>query len=202
MSLRIETATTITEPATVDEVKSELRLDSTTDDVMLAEKITAAREYGELITYRSLALKQYIQYMPCFPWPGKGLAIKAPPLVSVESIKYLDAALSLQTWDPAQYTVFNKQEPAVIIANPGFVFPATTQSAGDQAVEVHFTAGYSAGSAHPQGLPKPLKLAIMQLAAHWYDHPELVSVGRSDSEAGVPTDAFRVFRSHRFIYAP
>src|SRR5579872_4687822 len=115
MSFRIETQPS-TELCTVDEVKSVLRLDTTADDVQLASLIKAAREVAERTTRRSLVYKGYVFYRDRFPTMGyyldhtieraffgnqlsdeperSAIRIPNPPLISVESVLYLDTDLN------------------------------------------------------------------------------------------------------------
>lgn len=188
MSLIIETQPTA-EPVTLAEVKARLRLTTTDDDATIAQHITAAREYAEKITRRSLAKKGYAAYFERFPAPGCPLRVPAPPLLTVDSIKYLDSSLTLQTWDPAEYYVADKQVPALIIPKPTFVYPCPALV--PQAVEVHFHAGYDASG---QAIPEVLRLAIMQLAGHYYDHPEIVS---SEAQNIIPRNLSDILTAHK-----
>jgi uncharacterized phiE125 gp8 family phage protein len=184
MSLQITTQPTA-EPVTVDEVKARLRLNSTADDATIAGHIMAAREFAEKVTRRSLAYKSYAYVMDRFPYPHEPIRVPVPPLIAVSAIKYLDATLTQQTWDPTEYFVGAMQSPAIIIPNPiaagGMVYPCTAPVPG--AVEIDFTAGYDyAGDANatPPIAPGPacpefLREGIRQLAVHIYEHPEAVT---------------------------
>ena len=166
MSLQIITQPTA-EPVTVDEVKKRLRLTTDTDDSMIGTQITAAREYAEKVTRRSLAVKGYAAFFDRFPVPGAPIRIPVPPLVSVTAIKYLDSSLEAQTWDAAEYFVASQQTPGLIVPKPGFVYPSPVLVPG--AVEIDFTAGSGSDT------PEHLKEGIRQLAVHLYEHPEAIT---------------------------
>lgn len=193
MSLQIETQSSI-ELVSPGDVKDLLRLDTTADDISLARLAKAARQYAERVTHRSLIYKGYVYYMDRFPISGyymdhtevaphfnrrlpdeSSIRIPAPPLIAVDSILYLDPSLVQQTWDPSQYYVSTTQEPGVVLARPGCVYPVV--GCVPNAVEIHFHAGYYYGGYGMASKPidETLRLAIMQLAAHWYDHPETVT---------------------------
>src|ERR1041385_140985 len=180
MSLLI-TAPPSVEPVTVAEVKARLGLTTTADDAKITSNITAAREYAEKVTRRSLAYKSYAYYPDGFPCPGEPIRVPVPPLIAVTAIKYLDSTLAQQTWDAAEYFVAAVQSPGLIVPKPGFVYPCPVSVPG--AVEIDFTAGYDySGNAQatppiPAGpvCPEHLREGIRQLAVHIYEHPSAVT---------------------------
>lgn len=174
MGMQIETQP-LTEPITLDEVKAHLRITSSSDDAMILRNITAAREYAEKITRRSLVYKGYVCHFDRFPAPGQPMRLPAPPLVTLTSISYLDTALDLQVWDSDEYFVASHQEPALVVPKPGNVFPVAANV--PDSVEVHLLSGYSADGYGDLTKPCPehIRLAMMQLAGHWTDHPEMTS---------------------------
>lgn len=181
-SLRIETQP-VNEPVTVQDVKGIMRLDSSADDTMIAGLITSAREALEKRTGRSLVNKGYVAYFDRFPQPGQYLRIPMPPLVSVSAVNYLDQEQASQEWDSDEYIVASEQSPALILPKFPNVYPVAFFMPGS--VQVHFTSGYLSGGYGDAESPIPerFRLAIQQLAMHWYDHPELVS---SDAQNAVP----------------
>lgn len=193
MNLRISTQPAI-EPVTVDEIKSHLRLDTTADDALLASLGTAAREFAEKVTKRSLAYKGYVASYDRFPSPGEPIRIPAPPLGEVTEITYLDSEQETQTWDSSEYYVAANQEPALIVPKPGKVYPCPPRLPGS--VEVHFNAGYNAYGygTIPRILPEHLRVAIMQLAGHWYDHPEIAT---ADLQNAVPVNLLDMLKANQ-----
>ena len=179
MSLQITTPPSA-EPVTVDEVKARLRLTTTADDATIALQITAAREFAEKVTRRSLCVKSYAYILDRFPYPHEPIRVPVPPLIQITGITYLDETLTSQTWDPAEYFVAGKQSPGLIVPVPGLIYPATARVPG--AVEVDFTAGYGfPGAAGPPIIPagpvcpEHLKEGVRQLTVHIYEHPEAVT---------------------------
>lgn len=193
MSVIIETQP-LAEPVSVAEVQAELRLTTDTDSEMIMTHIAAARQIGERITRQSLCYKGYVQYFDGFPSPANPMRLAVPPVIAVSSIKYLDMDLVQQTWDPSEYFLANKQSPALIVAKPSNVYPAAASVPGS--VEVHMTCGFSTDGYGDitRTLEPELKLAIIKLAAHFYDHPEATS---QDLQNVVPENYLSVFRSNR-----
>lgn len=193
MSLLIEYPPSA-EPVSTDEVKALLRLGSAADDFMIAQLITSAREFAEKVTRRSLVYKGYKATYDKFPSPGLPIRLPAPPLIEVASVLYLDSALDQQEWDSAEYFVAGKQSPGLIVAKPSNVYPVAASV--PDSVEIHFYAGYSSdgyGDAS-RPLPEHIRLAIMQLAAHWYDHPEMVS---AEAQNEVPRGLMELLNANK-----
>jgi uncharacterized phiE125 gp8 family phage protein len=153
------------EPVTIDAVKADLRLVSTDDDALIATLITTARAFAESVTGWSLAPKSYCETRDGFPCVFNAITLFRPPVVSVESVQYLDDTYTWQTWDPSGYWVALANVPALIVPKIGMTYPCTVAAPGS--VQVNYTSGMS---------PHPIHLkAIQALAVHMYSHPELVT---------------------------
>lgn len=170
MSLQILTGPSA-EPITLAEVKARLRLTATTDDVTITAQITAAREFAEKVTRRSLAVKTYAAFFDRFPVSREPIRIPVPPLLSVQAIKYTDNSLEVQTWDASEYYVASMQSPGLIVPKPTVIYPSPVAIPG--AVEVDFTAGY--GAEGGPAIPEHLREGIRQLTIYIYEHPEVIT---------------------------
>jgi uncharacterized phiE125 gp8 family phage protein len=74
---------------------------------------------------------------------------------------------AVQTLDPSTYTVgYNK-----ITLNPGQCWPLTDRS--QDCIQINYTAGYGDTAAT---VPAQLTLAVMFLAAHFYENRQIVTV--------------------------
>jgi uncharacterized phiE125 gp8 family phage protein len=183
------------EPVTLDELKAQCRLDPafTADDAMLTRYITAARGTAERITRRSLASKVYKVFYDSFPFPSQPLRLPLPPVTAVSAIKYLDSTLTLQTWDTSEYYLALIQSPALIVPKPGFVYPCAARVPG--AVEVDMTAGFGAVSGPALAVVFPdVVESILQIAQHYYDHPEVIS---ADNDRELPRNAFNALTARK-----
>lgn len=192
-SVKITTQAT-TEPVTLTEVKSRLRVTDTTDDALITQQITIARVFAEKIAGgRSLAGKAYAAYYECFPCTGYPLILPFPPVASVQAVKYLDPAT--QTWltwnaidttvtpNLPEYLVGTMQEPCVIVESWPYVYPDTFYIQGYPGVEVDFTSGVYAG----QGAELIME-GVRALAVFLYSHPEM-------EENSYPTNIIKMMRS-------
>jgi hypothetical protein len=90
------------------------------------------------------------------------------PLVHSVSVDYNDADGVSQTMDPSTYTVvFNK-----ICLNIGNWWPITDRR--QDCIQIYYYAGYS--DSDPTKVPARLQLAIMFLAAHFWDNRAIATI--------------------------
>ncbi|HUS81711.1 MAG TPA: hypothetical protein VM013_00450 [Dehalococcoidia bacterium] len=140
---------------------------NTTTDPQLNALIKVARQQAETFTRRALITQTWDLLLDCFP--TELIRLPLPPLVSVESIYYINQAGTSTLWDDSLYSV---DIPAGDHAERGSITLAyaeswpTTRGIAN-AVTVEFTAGYGAAAAVPQGIKQALLLMIGQ----WYDNP-------------------------------
>jgi hypothetical protein len=92
----------------------------------------------------------------CWRWPISYFDLPRPPLVSVTSIKYLDADHVEQTFSSADYWVSGVGRTGRITLKSGSSWP--TVGAYPDAVVIRFVAGYSV-------VPEPLISAVLLDAA-------------------------------------
>jgi len=170
MTLTLITAPTA-EPIEAEEARKHLRLDLTLEDALLDGLIVVARRKVEELTARALMTQTWDLRLDSFPTtiyvPLSPLDVSAP----ITSIKYIDTAGTEQELAAAKYTVDRYSEPGRIVPAYGESWPSTRGVLN--AVTVRFKVGY--GDA--DDVPEPIKLAIKQLVAHWYENREPVSIG-------------------------
>lgn len=149
--------------------------------------ILAARDYVETQTRRKIASQQWLLTMDQFPgrqvddyrpptWRYGIIRLPFSPLISVDSVKYVDPGYSggqpfpLTTVDASMYQVKATTEPGQLAPNLFNVWPATNPLAFE-AVQVTFTVGYADAATVKAQMPG-LILAIKLLTAHFYEHRE------------------------------
>jgi len=191
-----------TEPVTLAQAKSYARINTTADDDTVTDLIVSAREYLEIFARRQFIQATWLLTLDRFPiyydwyeyspfqntapyqsasqWQSQNvIRLPRPPLVSVSSIVYVDAAGATQTLDPSQYQVDARSTPGRIA--PGFnLFWPGTQAVLD-AVQITFVAGY----AGPTPLPARVRTAVKRLVAHWYQNREDAGKPMSEQPWGV-----------------
>lgn len=135
--------TTTTEPVTASEVKTLLPLTGTDFDTRIALLIPSMRLLAEQITGRALAVSTWQLKLDEFP--HNEIRLLWPPLVSVQSITYVDTAGATITLAGAAYYVDLHSEPGWVLPAANTDWPATHDSAN--AVTVSYTAGTAAPEA-------------------------------------------------------
>lgn len=170
MSLRTITPAT-SNPVSLLEAKAHCYIDIDDDNTYLASLITAATGYVQKRTNLQLMQATLERTLDCFPACGE-IKLRGP-LSSVSWLKYYDTDGANTTVSSDNYWVDeNSIPPRIQLAN--WFFPPAVQVGRPGAVQVRFVAGYASADS----VPAELKLAIMELVAHWYQQREAVaSVG-------------------------
>src|ERR1019366_1734411 len=103
-----QTVPPTSEPVSVTTLKAFLRLNTTSEDTLLAGFISSARDLFEHGTDRQLMPATWTLYLDAFP-----RIIRCPraPLTAVNSVKYIDSGDNLQTWATSNYSVDTAREP-------------------------------------------------------------------------------------------
>ena len=177
------------EPITVAEAKSHLRVDISTDDTLIGVYITAARQVVETYTRRQLVEATWDLWLDRFPSGNEfvthggailpdlrgdkcgHILLPLPPVSAVSFVKYYDTADTLTTLATTSYQSALQGEPARVLPAYGMNWPTTRDRA--EAVNVRFVAGYGAAAA----VPESAKQAIKLLVGHFYENRESVNVG-------------------------
>jgi uncharacterized phiE125 gp8 family phage protein len=160
------------EPLSLAEAKSHLRVDISDDDTLIGEYIESARVFAEGVTRRAFVAQTWDFTLDRFPLG----AIKLPvqPVTSVSYVQYVDTAGSTQTFtegtspDVAKYDVFTDGPRSTIVPKYNQVWPDTRDH--PNVVTVRFVAGYTA-------FPADLKQALRLLVGHQYENREAVIIG-------------------------
>ena len=161
-----------TEPLSVAEAKSHLRVDITDDDTVIGEYISSARVFAEGVTRRAFVAQTWDYTLDRFPTG----AIKLPmqPVTSVSYVQYVDATGTTQTFtegtspDVTKYDVFTDGPRSTIVPKYNQVWPDTRDH--PNVVTVRFVAGYTT-------FPADLKQALRLLVGHQYENREAVIIG-------------------------
>ena len=189
------TVTAQTEPIDLDMVKRFCRFVNPADTEILAMIAVAAREWVEQYRSEPLCTAQFLWTMDRFinlylyqtslytqqiwPWylqsqslignrlPNTWYSLWSPVgyTQSIDEIQYIDVDGNWQVLDPSLYIVDTDPIQCRITPAFGQYWPATQMRI--EAVKINLTAGRKV-------VPAKFKLAIAQLAAHWYDNRETV----------------------------
>lgn len=168
------------EPVSLTEAKAHLRVEFDDDDALITSLISAARDYCERYLHRSLLTQTITQVLPAFPcWEyrnqNRAIRLFRPPLATLKTIKYYDSDNTLQTlYDadalPTPVTdtaiVNTIKEPPEVTPTYGEDWPQTADR--EKAVELVYTAGWSASGQVPQ----TIKAAMLLIIGEMYERRE------------------------------
>lgn len=156
------------EPVSLAEAKAHLRIDAADEDAVLSRVIAAAREHLERSLGRALLAQSWRYTLDAWP-SGYAVGLPLAPVQSVDSVKVYAQDDSSTTLPVGSYLLDGLGAPARLIRRGAQAWPAATRAGNG--VEINFTAGH--GSA-PTDVPAALRVALLLLAAHWFEHREVV----------------------------
>jgi uncharacterized phiE125 gp8 family phage protein len=146
-----------------------LRVDTATEDTLIAGLITTSRLQVEAILALALITQSWTWRLD--HWPRKNTTLPIGPVASVATVRVQNADLSFTTVSPATYIVDGRATPPRLIPVGGFFPTPGTAALG---IEIAFTAGYGPLATD---VPAPLRAAVLQLTAHWFENREPVADG-------------------------
>ena len=157
------------EPVTIAEAHDHIRLDDAEADTYVDRLIVAARERAESITDRAFVRQTWRYTLDRFPRGRRIITLPKPPLISVSSIAYTDAAGDAQTLTTHQ--VDTRSTPGRIRPGIDLDWP-TVREQTLNAVTITYIAGYDdegSPSHSTDYIPEPIKQAILMIAETMYD---------------------------------
>lgn len=152
------------EPVSVDEVKTLARVTQAADDDLIAVLTKSARQWVEAYTRRALIAQTWALYVSGRPLRAQIVLPKAP-LLSVAKVEVFDEEDNPTVWDDSNYYVDDKRVPGAVVLREGASWPLSSRCANG--LVVTYVAGYGAAAAD---VPEDVRLAIRQLALHWYEN--------------------------------
>lgn len=168
MALKLKTPPAV-DPVSLEEAKKHCRVDWNDDDALIGLYIKAATAHcdgNRGVLGRAIVNQQWELYYDAFPCGP--MQIPLGPLVSVDSVEYVDATTGLYvTWAGTNYAVDLASFEGWISPVDAWPTPRETMNA----VRVTFTAGHGAD------VPADIKAMLLMLIGHWYQNREAVVVG-------------------------
>lgn len=186
------------EPVTLTQAKLQCRVEPavTDDDALIALLISTARQRAEHELMRSLMRQTWEVALD--DW-GDGIELAYPPVLAIDSVKYIDTAGTEQTLAANQYSLDRDREPGWLVPAYGVTWPAVLDT--PNAVRVRYRAGYSddaSETTQQAAVPAAIKHWILIQVASLYAHREQIVAGVSIAE--LPTrfvagllDRYRIY---------
>jgi len=190
------------EPLSSAEAKLHLRVDHSTDDTLITALITAAREWVESYTGKSLV--EQTRQITLSSWPYAPLRLHGGPVQEISSVKYLDKTGTEQT---VAETVYWLTPGGEISLDYGQTWPSE-QLRGPDSIAITYVTGYEPVVTETEvpvedgeegetetvtitdyggNVPRQFKQAMLLLIGAWYELREGVFVGKSTSISGRAT---------------
>jgi len=152
------------EPISLEQAKIQLREDQGDNDTLISALIVAARQLAENNMRRAIMPQTWRLSLDSFPVGG--IVLPRPPLISVTSVSYLDAAGDRQVLAEGGYRVQTSEHEAVVRPLYGQCWPQARRDA--ESVQVEYRAGYADAVAVPAAIKQWLLLCI----GTWYANRE------------------------------
>jgi len=186
----VRTVAPTVEPLTVAELKAHLRVTSASEDGIIGDYLTAAREACEAYTRRAFLEQTYRFTLDDFPsaytcgvraavgdrakrFPDRVIELPRPNLISVTSVTYYDEDDALQTLSSNSYTVDTDSLVGCVVLKEDESWPAVSSNIPN-AVRVLYKAGYGTAAT---SVPATIKGAVRFYVAHLYRQREPINIG-------------------------
>jgi uncharacterized phiE125 gp8 family phage protein len=173
-NLTLYTAPT-TEPLTLDEVKSYLRIDTSDDDVYLWSLLTTARKFCESFQNRVYITQTW--EVSFDNWPCSVIELPKGNLQSITHIKYTDSDNVITTIDSGDYVVSTRGMLGKVAPAYGKSWPSFTPCPLDPIV-IRYVCGYGTAD----DVPEQVKQAMYLLISHWYEQRIPISMTNTVSK--------------------
>ena len=161
-------------PLTLTEAKTHLKVDTTADDTFITNLIRSATSSAQEYTNRFFIATTIQQFGD--KWEDISNLFKSP-VASVTVIKYVDPSGSLQTLSTDVYFVDDVNKPARIGLKPNQSFPEIIDRLN--AIYVEYVVGIAAG---PDEVDEGIRQALLLTIGNWYQNRQAVVTGTIATE--------------------
>ncbi len=164
-ALTLVTAPT-SDPVSIDDAKTHMRVEDTEDDAYIGSLIKAATAFVDAdgVLGRAMVTQTWAQHG--YGWSGR-VALTMTPVQSLSAVKYYDVDNALQTATLSDFRLIGTPKDSFV--EPVSSWPATFDR--PDALRLEYVAGYGASSA----VPVAVQHAMLMLIAHWYENREEAS---------------------------
>lgn len=141
---------------TLQQLKTALKIDYTTDDAELTRLIAAASAFIQEYTGVSLDTAKKTQYVSY--WMKTRLTDY--PFVSIDSVKYYNSSNTLTTMPSTDYFIIRSESPSVYIN-----FSELPDVYENTEIQINYTCGYT-------NTPDHIVQLLVGIVGAWYNNPE------------------------------
>jgi len=167
----VENTAPASEPITLAEVQTHLRLDTTdsSEDSLINQLIPSARKKAETYIDRALINTTFIWYFETFE---DKMVMPIGNMSSVSSVKYLDTDAAEQTLASSVYQVDTKHQHGRVVLDDAQSWPSV-HGVKVNPIYIEFVAGYGATAAD---VPDGIKDALLRMVGTLYEMREDCSI--------------------------
>lgn len=156
----------LVEPVSLEEMKAFARISGAGDEALLQEMIGAARVWCENFT-RRVFVRQVWDLTLFEPPAGRVIELPKAPLSEVLAMHFEYDGGQSDLWPSDHVVVHDDVVPGRIVLREAASWPFIF--CGEGQLRVTYAAGYGEGGAD---VPETIRLAIKQIALHWYEQRE------------------------------
>ncbi len=152
------------EPVTLAEARAHLRITHADEDPLIGGLIAAARRLAEART--GLCFIRQVWMLFRDDWPQDGIIeLPVSPVLDVEELAVFGEDDQKAVIEPAHYVLDAAGRPARVMLRGSRIWQPPGRAMNGIALTIE--AGFGAA---PHSVPEPLRLAMLQLVAHWYEN--------------------------------
>lgn len=171
------------EPVSLDEARAFLRVEHHDDDDTIAALIASARIHVETQTRRALITQSW--RIVADAWPGEGrFAVLPAPVQSVSAVRVYDESGAPQMVNLQAFVV---DASASALTFAPWALPAPGRASAG--IEIDVICGYGDAALD---VPEPLRQAVRELAAHWYENRGVVGAALMPGTAAALLAPYRM----------
>lgn len=167
------------EPVSLADAKAHLRVDVTDDDTLITRLITGARSELERGLGRAFITQSYTYYLDAWP-RGFALPLPVAPVQTIDQVRIYALDDTFAVLPAASYLLDGLGSPPRMIRRGTLPWLAPVRPGNGIAID--FTAGHGT---QPTDVPAALRIAILILVGHWYEHRQLAQPG-GPPDTGLP----------------
>jgi uncharacterized phiE125 gp8 family phage protein len=151
------------EPISLAEAKAHLRLDTSTEDLLITALISTARLQIEAALSIALIHQTWTYVLDRWP-PTPNINLPLSPVAELLAVRTFDQD-HLPTPQPlTAFQLDGSATPPRLRRNASTTAPTLRAM---NAIEISFIAGFGAT---PASVPAPIRQALLLLVAHWFEH--------------------------------
>jgi uncharacterized phiE125 gp8 family phage protein len=164
------------EPVSVAEAKAHMRVDTETEDALVASLIVTSRLHIEAALGLALLTQSWSYFVDAWP-RSREIVLPLKPVKAVSTVRVWSQDGTSQTLSADAYTLDGEGKPPRLVLSRSAAPPAPGRSASG--IEIAFSAGYGDAGID---VPAPIRQALLLLVAHWFENREPHGANMSETE--------------------